>query len=224
MKVLLIEDRQQRQEQFLAKTEIDISKCTTVNNKIGTTYQEFRKEILENNKCFDDYQVIISHRSAFDKDNSKVIDLMEDYCMKNNKQLVLFSGGIYTSFYSEEPFKKLVLNSKLLYSQNLKLFLDNLENNSEVNLLLLAYGKNWKINLLLNILEKINLFILKFEDLEDEDKSYEYLNDEINIEIIESQIDLSNIKDNDTITTEDLEILKNNILDNINDKLEIYNV
>jgi hypothetical protein len=224
MNILLVEDRRQRQEQFLDKTKIVISKYSFVDNKIGESYQKFRDEILKDHLLLEKYDVIISHRSAFDKDNSKIMDIIENYCTKNNKALILFSGGIYTSFYSEEPFEKLSLNSKTLYSQNLELFLENIENNTKINLLLLAFGEHWEVNLLLNVLEKTNLFILKFKNLDDDDKSYDNFNDETDIEIIKNKIDITNIINKEELTIEDLEVLKNKMLAYINEKLEIYNV
>ena len=89
----------------------------------------------------------------------------------------MFSGGIDTNSYQEDgEYKFLKINSKTIYSENLKLFLKEFENNKK-EILILSYGHKWKLNILLNIFEKINYFIAKndeeliyFEDFEDECK------------------------------------------------------
>ena len=57
-------------------------------------------------------------------------------------------------------FEYLELNSKTFYSKNLELFLEAVNSKNE-NILMLCYGENWKLNIVSNILEKINLFISK---------------------------------------------------------------
>lgn len=219
MKVLLIEDRQKRQEQFLNNSNVDLQQYSMLDNVTGNRYQKFKKNILEDQDILKKYDVVISHRSAFDKDNARIMDIMEEYCIKYSKKMILFSGGIFSSYYQTSPFEKLSLNSKILYSQNLKLFLDNIENQNEANLHILAYGEYWEINLLLGVLEKINLLLQKDNDFINE-LDYDDLNDEVDIELIE---DFINIKE-DNITKEQISTIRSSIMNYINHKLGLHYV
>lgn len=215
-KILIIEDRTQRQEQFLEKTGIKISRYDFVDNTIGDDYVNIKKDLLKGVFVLDKYDVIVSHRSAFDKDNGKILDLIKDYCEKTQKSLILFSGGISASYYVKTPYELLSLNSKDFYSENLELFFDEVKNNNTINLLLLAFGEKWKLNLILHVLEKLNT--IAYDNIE----SFDELNDKTDIETIDNFIDLDEVKDKDGIDLEDIEKLKQLILEYINKVLGIY--
>jgi hypothetical protein len=55
-------------------------------------------------------------------------------------------------------YEVLELNSKTFYSQNLTLFLDAIKEKND-NLLMLSYGKQWQLNIILNVIESLNLYI-----------------------------------------------------------------
>jgi len=217
-KILIIEDRTQRQELFLQKTGINISRSRYdfVDNKVGKEYTNIKEKLLKDISFLYDYDVIVSHRSAFDKDNGKILDLIKDYCEKNQKYLILFSGGISTSYYTKTPYELLALNSKDFYSKNLELFLEEVKTNNNVNLLLLAFGEKWKLNLVFNVLEKLNT--INCNDIDDWDE----FNDESDIHTINDFIDLEVFKDEEEITFEVIENIKNLIFQYINQKLGIY--
>jgi hypothetical protein len=215
-KILIIEDRTQRQELFLQKTGINISRYDFVDNKVGKEYTNIKEKLLKDISFLYDYDVIVSHRSAFDKDNGKILDLIKDYCEKNQKYLILFSGGISTSYYTKTPYELLALNSKDFYSKNLELFLKEVKTNNNVNLLLLAFGEKWKLNLIFNVLEKLNT--INCNDIDDWDE----FNDESDIHSINDLIDLEVFKDEEEITFEVIENIKNLIFQYINQKLGIY--
>jgi len=148
-KILLIEDRIERQDFFSKET--------------GFKFDDYA-EVLDNRISLDsidleNYSTIICHRSAFGDLNSNVLDYLKDHCKKTKTQLVFFSGGISSTFYSHNDYEFLLLNSKAFYGQNLKLYLDEILKNEISNLRLIAYGKNWKINIMLDVLSKINMFI-----------------------------------------------------------------
>ncbi len=151
-KILLIEDRTERQEKFTQDTGIDLKEyadADIIDNHVSLDKTQLEK-----------YSTIITHRSAFGGQEDNVLDFLKHHCAETNTKLVFFSGGISSTYYSKTKYEFLLLNSKSFYSQNLKLFLDDAKDTeNEVNILLLGYGKNWKINLLLNTLAKINLFI-----------------------------------------------------------------
>ncbi len=148
-KILLIEDRVERQKIFTEVTNIDLNRYSNIIDN----------QIKIDKKELGNYSTIITHRSAYGSENSSMLGFLKEYCEKNSIQLVFFSGGITSTFYSNEKYEFLLLNSKAFYSENLNYFLDDINNGNEPNLLILGYGKNWKTNLMANILEKINLFI-----------------------------------------------------------------
>ncbi len=157
--ILLIEDRAERQKLFMSETNIDLNTYSDIlDNMSKEKYQKFLQDIKTDTFDLDKYTVIISHKSAFGNDNIDILQKLEKHCKLHQKPFILFSGGIDTNYYENIDFELLELNSKLFYSENLKLFLDDI--NDEVpNILTLAYGKQWKLNILLNVLEKINLKI-----------------------------------------------------------------
>lgn len=218
MKILLIEDRIGRQEQF---TNIDFKDYNIIDNKIGVDYEEVKKELQNNNfELLKEYAVIITHRSAFGESGSKILDKLRYYCEENNKKLVLFSGGISATFYTKQPLEALSLNSKILYSDNLKLFLDNAKITKNSNLLILGYGKNWKLNPLLNTLENIKKFLIKNYG---EEFDYDEFEDDVELEILENIIDLKKYKEIDEFKEEDVKEIKQNILKKVNILLGVIN-
>lgn len=162
MKILLIEDRVKRQKDFLEKNNINFNSYLDL---LDNFTEEKANNLLENiiNDSFDllEYEIIICHKSVeYDDKNSVIISNLKKYCKFHNKTLVLFSGGISVNYYDNSEFEYLELNSKTFYSTNLKLFLEDVKSENE-NILMLCYGENWKLNIVSNILEKINIFISK---------------------------------------------------------------
>ena len=166
-KILLVEDRAKRQQLFMNDTQIDLTRyCDILDNYIEDKYNQCLNELLLNNFNLNQYDIIISHKSAFGEDNNKILHLLKEHCKEHKKSLILFSGGISANYYNNEIYEVLELNSKTFYSENLKLFLESVEKEDE-NILMLCYGNRWKLNIILNILEKLNLFIEKNQDLKD---------------------------------------------------------
>lgn len=130
-----------------------------MDNFTAESYEALLEKFRNNDfSTLDEYEVIMTHRSAYGDLNGQVIDILKKKCEQKKKPLVFFSGGISSISIKNSPFEHLLLNSKKFYSDNLKLFLE-LSKNDKPNLRVLAFGENWKINLLLNTLEKINLEI-----------------------------------------------------------------
>lgn len=180
-KIMLIDDKTERQIKFNEETNILTKYADVFENFTGESYNKLLEEFRNNDfSRLDEYEVIITHRSAFGELNGQVISTFKAIC-KDNKSLVFFSGGISSVSIKNSPFKHLLLNSKKFYSDNLKIFLE-LSKENEPNLLVLAFGENWKINLLLNSLEKINVFIGKNNSAEN--ITYEEFEDEVHMELI----------------------------------------
>ena len=159
MKILLIEDRQARQQIFINKTHIELeSYMDILDNKIGEMYNEIHVALQNDTYDLSEYSVIITHKSAFGDNNAATLSKLESHCKAHDKPLVYFSGGIDVSYYNKSENEVIALSSELFYSNNLKLFLENCRT-GKINLLTLIYGEKWELNIQLNVLAKINLFI-----------------------------------------------------------------
>jgi hypothetical protein len=161
MKALLIEDRKERQELFLKEFNLNFENYKNVLlNAIDDKYKEILNFLKNEEYDFlDEFDVIISHKSAFDDLNAQIIYRLENYAKDIGKKLVFFSGGIDSIYYyKENDFEHLELNSMLFYSRNLIYFLDELKDD-KLNILILAYGKKWKLNIYIEILDKIAKYI-----------------------------------------------------------------
>ncbi len=101
-KILLIEDRVERQLKFKGGTGINVEQYSDfLDNKT-----KLDKRSLNN------YSTIITHRSAFGSEDQNVLDYLKKYCEETETQLVFFSGGITATFYSNTKYEFLLLNSK----------------------------------------------------------------------------------------------------------------
>ncbi len=164
-RTLIIEDRSARKEKFLdsdTKANLDAykSELTFVEGDDYTNIKmNLTNDVFEN---FDLYSVIISHRSAFEHG---LLDKLKEYCKKNKKPLVFFSGGISTSYYDESSFPFLTINSKDFYSNNLIKFLEKLKLKNEVELPILQYGENWEINYLMEARNSLANYLFLNKDV-----------------------------------------------------------
>ena len=157
-KVLLIEDRAERQKDLLKSSDVNLKKYSDIlDNMIEDKFENFIKDIKNNNFDLTPYDVIIAHQSIFIEDKRELLSIIKNSC-KEGKKLVLFSGDMEISSYSNVEYEELGLSSKKLYSKNLELFLKEFEE-GKINIRILTFGIYWKINIMLNVLEKINLFI-----------------------------------------------------------------
>jgi DNA-binding NarL/FixJ family response regulator len=166
-KVALIEDNIDRQEDFLRQNEIDLNQYADI---LDNFTDESANNVLENivndnlNLLFE-YEVIICHKSVEyrNTNTTTILNNLKNYCKKNSKALVLFSGGISVNYYDNSEFEFLELDTKTFYSGNLKLFLEALQTSNE-EILMLCYGEHWKQNIVANTLEKTNLFIFDIQN------------------------------------------------------------
>lgn len=218
-KILLIEDRSARQKFFKEDTKINLDKYSdildnAIDSKYDTVYNDLKTELFD----FDNYEVLISHKSAYNEDNSAILHRLENYCKSNSKKLVLFSGGIDSIYhYKDGDYEHLELNSKLFYSHNLELFLGDFKKNN-FNILSLAYGKQWKLNIMLEILEKINLYI---EQNDKEINFYKKFASVVNIESLKSiDVDIDMEHDKKEITKNEIIKLKENLSNYIEESIK----
>ncbi len=150
MKIAIIEDRLGRVEQFL---EFDLQNCEQVTIVSGKEFDELILALdSKNTEILNQFDCIASHRSAL---TNQIRDVLKEYCKKNNRPLIFFSGGITSSVFKDVEFPFLHINSKDFYSTNLELFLNNCQENNSINLLMLQFGDRWKLSLLLNLRNRI---------------------------------------------------------------------
>ncbi len=219
-RILLIEDRTSRQKRFFNETKIDIESYGDIlENAIEDGYQKILNELQNDTFDFDAYSIIISHKSAFGDKNTSLISKLEKYCHDTHKTLVLFSGGIDANYYlNDDDFEFLEVNSKTFYSQNLKIFLEDYRNGN-LNPLILSYGNKWKLNILLNILERLNKYL---GEIKKEKVLYStFLRDNPDIKTIETlNIDLYKpLLEERKISTVEIIKFKNSVLHYINESL-----
>lgn len=179
-KILLIEDRYERQKEFEENSKLFLSAYSDIlDNMIGNKYDELLAQIKDSSFDFQKYDVIISHESAFGNDNTKILTILEN----TKKPLVYFSGGIYATYYQNIEYEHVGLSSNRFYNQNLKFFLEAYREDN-LNLLLLCYGKNWKLYIILEALEKINLFINR--NIKGKSLRYKRLSHEVDFALLDS--------------------------------------
>lgn len=150
--IALVEDRIGRMDQFI---DFEIKSIPNIHviteSELSDLKVDLDKEITNKLESF---SCLIFHRSAVTIFQREII---KTYCTKNKIPLVFFSGGISSSFYNDSAFPYLHINSRNLYSINLKMFCDNSSQYNNTNLLILQYGSRWKTNQLLLINENLNL-------------------------------------------------------------------
>lgn len=155
MKILLIEDRIVRKELFVQRSNIDLNEYLFLKQASADEYKDIKSKLK--NACtstFNGIDLIITHKSAFTINE-------QDILASVGKPIIYFSGGISQSFYSEFPVPCLHINSSDFYSQNLIQFLNHVTIKGEIELLILQFGANWRLNLLLNTRDKLNQLLYR---------------------------------------------------------------
>ncbi|MBD3842280.1 MAG: hypothetical protein IE909_10415 [Campylobacterales bacterium] len=219
-KIMLIDDRTERQEKFCKETGINLDEYSDIlDNFTANDYEKLLEDFKSNDfSIIEKYEVIITHRSAFGDLNYLVNSKFKELCKQKNKSIVFFSGGISSISIKNSPFEHLLLNSKKFYSNNLKLFLE-LSKNNKPNLLVLAFGENWKINLLLNSLEKINVYIGK--NYFAENITYEEFEDEVHMDLIRDFL-IFEQPANDFLKIQDFKELTKNLTNQIKQQVVLH--
>ncbi len=217
MKILLIEDKAQRQQLFMKDLGIELldpKYNDILDNAVDQRYLEIYEQLKKDLLIYDNYSIIIAHKSAFDENNEAIIAKLK----KESRILILFSGGIDANYYVKNDTNEVLeLNSKIFYSNNLKKFLEDFKNKKIPNILSLCYGDKWKLNIALNIVEEINYLlnetndnIVDCDDLID--SSAKEILDEVDIELYDKI-------NNDDTSRDDLTGVRNKILSYVDKRL-----
>lgn len=131
---IIIDDRVSRQDNYLKEGKVKLESIE------GLTFsEEFDTDFTK----LDQYSLIAIHRTILEERN--LLLAFKDYCKKNNKYLVTFSGGVSNDTFYDDYYVE--LNSITFYNiDRLYTFFNDLciEDN-EVHLLMLVYGSNWKL-------------------------------------------------------------------------------
>ena len=163
--IVLIDNLTNRQKDFFTEFNIQIDKYSDIlDNMINEEYESisksFEKGIFNLN-----YKIIMLHESAFDSEkNGIIIRKLQRYCIDNSKSLVLFSGGATRITYNKQ--EKFIKLQKSVFYKNLELFLKEFSPNN-ANMLMLAYGKEWKAVFYKEIHKSIKDYIRKNKNEKD---------------------------------------------------------
>jgi hypothetical protein len=188
-KILLLEDRQERQLQFLPNHEEDLKELESLPHLEMIKGQAFTKFIEELAAEADlskllNYDLLIFHRSAIAKKG--LVSKINEYVQKNKKSLIYFSGGITQNVYSQLDYPFLLINSKDLYSNRLILFLRKFSTEN-IKLLWILYGDNWQLTYLLKYRELLNGTVYPGDPIENREELESIIGkptiDELNMKI-----------------------------------------
>ena len=158
MRILLIEDRVRRKEQVSEMSGINLTQYTYLKELSAEEYNMVKAGLRIGDKSLlSPCDLIMTHRSAFTINEQDVLNSMR-------KPLVYFSGGVTQAFYNTSPTPCLHINSKEFYSNNLIQFLDHIKLYQVIELLILQFGNNWKLNLLLNTRDEFHQLVYQNEN------------------------------------------------------------
>ena len=161
-KVILFEDKLTRDS--LDKAYLDSLNLKSVLGK--KKCDKILAHFMKDNVCLSEYETIIIHGSILDEEEiDKLLKKLLD--ANRDANMVIFTGEDTGIYFSGNTLK---LSPKVLYSENLKIFLTA----NEPHILMLGYGKNWKVNIFLGVLKRLNRFIesmdsncFDFDDFDD---------------------------------------------------------
>lgn len=213
-KILLLEDKIQRDS--LKQANIDFNKFTNIEVMLG---ENACNVLLNSFKYLDNFDVIIVHAGIQCDEKQNILIEIKKYCSKKNTTLVTFSGGADVSFFKDDTLE---VTAKSLYT-NLPVFLSSYPDSSHI--LMLAYGEKWSINILLNIVEKLNIFIE--ENRDDLIEDYDEFEDDFDLiklkNIISNERYTSQISKNknsdQTIKMHQIKIIKENLISLISEQI-----
>lgn len=155
-KLLIIEDKTDRQRNFVSSEKLDIFNNilkNAIDEDCTTILEQFKKD---NFNILEEYEYIAIHESVFKSYEEEIFEKVKKYIKDKDKKLILFSGGLFNVFL-QKPQNILYLSDYIFYS-NLEIFLNNLDKKIE-DILMLAYGEHYIITTLLEIKKSINRFL-----------------------------------------------------------------
>lgn len=142
-KVLIIDDRIERKKSHMSDNAIKaFNDCIRLGYLESISGENLGKENIF--EYCDDYSLIAIHKSWLESNELK--KSIEEYAKKNQKYLIVFSGGIDQTILLND-YMYLSVNSAVFYTEMLPKFIETYatSNNIEYPLLQLLYDKNWAL-------------------------------------------------------------------------------
>ncbi len=141
-KILILDNRVERKKNHMSDAALkQLSECEEQGYVTFFTGEGLEKD-LSFQYC-EEYSLLATHKSWLDS-NELTTDMVE-YAKKEQKLLVIFSGGIGQTLLLDE-FKRLSVNSADFYSEKLPSFIKRYaKGDVEQPLLELLYGEAWRI-------------------------------------------------------------------------------
>jgi hypothetical protein len=154
MLLAILEDRMGR---LARMATFDLKKRPEIKIFAGGEFTHILAELRKGNtNMLQEFDSIAAHRSALKDEH--LITQLETFCQNNKKNLILFSGSITSGVFRDQGYQFLLINSKDFYSANLELFLEDTIAGKKPNLLILQFGRRWKLSLLLYLRNHIVVF------------------------------------------------------------------
>ncbi len=213
--ILLLENKDKRYKDNIT----NINEAQNIDIVLGDEKcNALLDSFLQDTTVLNSFDVIIIHESIYYADKRyELLKNIESFCVASGKNMIIFSGN------NTQPYLRsniLEISAKNLY-HNLKEYLEEYKEDRE-NILVLAYGKKWKLNILLNALERINIFR---EDSEEESVDFDEFEDDFDLRKIEKIVGkndynnlFKNIDMDDEITLQQIKLLTTSLRDLIKEK------
>lgn len=202
-KIILIENRPDRQLGYLPNGQNDVDELNSMSEFLDCeSIENYLDKINNDDLVFlKEYELIIIHRSVLGElSNGSAVNRVITFCKDSKKDLILFSGGISNSMYTEEGGNIFLINSKEFYSNNLISFLKDYHKGKINKLLELKYGPNWKLTYLLQLRE----YLVLRENLESNKEKEDYYK---SIEILKELLEIDDVQNIDNEINKLLESL-----------------
>ena len=135
MKTIVIDDRKERKRQHLTDSEVERLNSISEISENLPSHQEL-----------EEYSLLAIHESLLKESN--LYNEIVSFAKKNDKLLILFSGGITQNSIFESG-KIMKINSAEFYHKIIPFLSNYSENNGEYPLLKFLYGEEWRLPLLL---------------------------------------------------------------------------
>lgn len=158
--IYLFEDRIERKKQYVTDKTFDnpLIKEKIIDCKKLSELQEYiRKE-------YNDAKVVLLHKSyGLDGKEFTIDDIRQSFKSVLNIPVILFSGGSKSNLINDNGIITADINSGVMY-KNLKAFVDAYQKDEKIVIPILVYGDNYRINTLLEMQSKINIYLFDKND------------------------------------------------------------
>lgn len=180
-KVLILDDRIERKRTHLSDNSIkELDHCISQGLLKMITGENLEKDFTF--QFCDEYSMLAIHKSWLV--SYKLVRSIEEYAERNQKYLIIFSGGIDQTILLND-YKYLSVNSALFYTEKLPKFIETYAKSDDIEfpLLQLLYGKNWRLPIYMKYREIV------WKGLKEDDDEYDIF--KVNYEQLINQFNAS---------------------------------